>query len=313
MASSIVAGVGLREHYATAAPILEGLFGGTPLVWVTRPGGLEKPAFYHGPLPPTAPMSVPFVDVSTRSGVHRYASLRAAQIERPGAIEFHGWSPMPRDPARAVFARLLIEMPGGESQDLVREAVLALRAGLFEDGVECIPVYDGGSGVALWIPFADGPAYPQVRLWLARICARAVARHPALITTQPNTHGGTCVHLHVATNAPGRHSILPYSARASAGFPVALPVAWTQFAHCGNGSVHVGDLAAWLAASGEAFGAELLVLQGQAFGDRGRAVPLFAGVPMPVSSRGHVVAAAIALLGDGVTRDADRICTDAGV
>jgi DNA primase len=326
MASSIVAGsgvgadagsfagVGLQEHYASAAPILEGLFGGTPLVWVTRPGGLEKPAFYHGPLPPTAAVSVPYVDVATSSGVHRYASLTAAQVERlmsVGAIEFHGWSPRANDPGRAAFARLLVEMHGGDSQDVLREAVLAMRAALFEDGVEGIPVYDGGSGVALWIPFADGPAYPAIRLWLARICARAVARHPGLVTTQPNSHGGPCVHLHVATNAPGRHSILPYSARASAGFPIALPVAWTQFAQCENGSARVGGLDAWIAANGEAFAAELAVIQGQVFGDRGKVVPLHAGVAMPVKSRGHVVAAAITLLGDGVTRDADHICADA--
>src|SRR5665213_1648826 len=64
MTSLIVASSGLWEHYATAGPILEGLFGGTPLVWVTRPNGLEKPAFYHGPLPSAAPVSVPHVDVS---------------------------------------------------------------------------------------------------------------------------------------------------------------------------------------------------------------------------------------------------------
>src|SRR5665213_1308887 len=94
----------LAAHYATAAPILERLFGGTPLVWVTWPFGAKKSPLYHGELSPKVPLRVPSVDVTTSSGLHRYAALTADQVVHlaaHGAIEFHGWSPTAADPARA--------------------------------------------------------------------------------------------------------------------------------------------------------------------------------------------------------------------
>lgn len=81
-----------QTHYAVAAPVLERLFGGTPLVWVTWPFGAAKPPIYHGELSPKVPLRVPYVDVTTSSGLHRYAALCADQVEHlaaHGAIEFH--------------------------------------------------------------------------------------------------------------------------------------------------------------------------------------------------------------------------------
>ncbi len=101
----------IEAHYAIAAPILDRLFGGTPLVWVTWPFGPSKPPFYHGELSPKVPLRVPHVDVTTSSGLHRYATLTADQIDHlaaHGAVEFHSWSPTVADPSRAAFARLLI-------------------------------------------------------------------------------------------------------------------------------------------------------------------------------------------------------------
>ena len=308
----------LEAHYATAAPILERLFGGTPLVWVTWPFGAEKSPIYHGELSPKVPLRVPHVDVTTSSGLHRYAALTAEQVEHlagHGAVEFHGWSPTVGDPSRAAFARLLIEAHDAAlPPELVKEAALALRALLFSEGLECVPVFDGGTGIALWIPFADGPSYPDVRLWLHRLCAKAVAAHPDLVTLEPNSHGGTCAHLHIGSNAPGRHSALPYSARGTDGYPIAMPVPWPMLGAFENGSVRAGELDAWLQRHGEAFGAELAVLRPQAFGDRGKPVGAAiagAGVMMKPASHGPIVAAAIAVLSDGAVMTADEILAEA--
>lgn len=304
----------LETHYATAAPILERLFGGTPLVWVTWPFGPSKAPFYHGQLSPKVPLRVPHVDVTTSSGTHRYTTLTADQVEHlaaHGAVEFHGWSPTPADPSRAAFARLLIEQHDASLPfDQVKEAALALRALLFSEGLECVPVLDGEAGIALWIPFADGPAYPDVRLWLHRLCAKAVSAHPDLVTLEPNTRGGKCAHLHITSNAPGRHSALPYSARGTPGNPLVMPIAWPMLGGFVNGSVCAGELDGWLSRHGEAFGAELAVLRPQMFGDRGAPTgPAVQGIVdlMKPASHGPIVVAAIAVLSDGAVMTADEI------
>lgn len=324
----------LIEHYRVAAPIMERLIGRVPLVWVTWPHGFSKPRWFHGPLSPRTTLAGPYVDVQTKSGPHRYAALTADLIEALSrtrasdgaielqAVEFHSWTPMPTDPDRAAFGRLLIEVEDSLPSTLLKEAMLAVRAMLFEEGLECVPLFDGGSGAALWIPLADGPAYPQLRAWLDELCARAAARHPNLLTTQPNTHPGTCAHLHASSNAPGHYSILPYSARGTGGYPLAIPIAWTAIANYDNGTVHAGDLPAWLNEHGERLSEELQTIPPQAFGDRGAArkktmAPAVPRAPGPQGtrgtwkSRGHVITAAIDVLSDGVTRDADRILSDA--
>jgi len=308
----------LGAHYATAAPVLERLFGGTPLVWVSWPFGPEKKPIYHGELSPKVPLRVPHVDVTTSSGLHRYARLSAEQVEHlaaHGAVEFHGWSPTAADPARAAFARLLIEQHDTSLPFAhVKEAALALRALLFSEGLECVPVFDGEVGIALWIPFADGPAYPDVRLWLHRLCEKVVAVHADLVTLEPNTHGGKRAHLHIASNAPGRHSALPYSARGTAGNPLVLPVAWPMLGAFKNGAVCAGDLSEWLWRHGEVFGAELAVLAPQMFGDRGKpngaTIPAIVDLMRP-ASHGPIVAAAIAVLSDGAVMTADQILAEA--
>jgi DNA primase len=308
----------IEAHYAVATPILERLFGGTPLVWVTWPFGPSKPPFYHGELSPKAALHVPYVDVTTSSGVHRYATLTADRVEdlaAHGAIEFHGWSPTVADPSRAAFARLLVERHDpAVPVERLKESALALRALLFSDGLECVPVFDGETGIALWIPFADGPAYPDVRVWMNRLCAKAVAAHPDLMTLEPNTRGGSRVHLHVTSNAPGRHTALPYSARGTAGSPLVVPIAWPLLGAFENGSVRVGGLEAWLYEHGEMFGAEMTVMRPQTFGDRG--APMHPAVPgivamMAPASNGPTVAAAIAVLSDGAVMTADEILAEA--
>lgn len=60
---------------------------------------------------------------------------------------------------------MLIEVEDSLPSTLLKEAMLAMRAMLFEEGLECVPIFDGGSGAALWIPLSDGPAYAEMRAW----------------------------------------------------------------------------------------------------------------------------------------------------
>jgi hypothetical protein len=130
------------------------------------------------------------------------------------------------------------------------------------------------------------------------------------VTLAPNTRGGMQAHLHVASNAPGRFSVLPYSARTAPGFPLALPVAWTAFGAFAPDSVAAGGLEAYLAANGEAFAGEVAAIGAQSFGDRGGGVCVAGcGVALPVAPvvHGSLLPAALAVLQDGVARTAQQI------
>ena len=148
---------------------------------------------------------------------------------------------------------------------------------LDDSKTESLRVYDGGTGAALWIPFRDAPAYGEVLRWLHTVCAKAVERSPSEVTLAPNSHGGAPAHLHVASNAVGRFSVLPYSVRCRPDFPVAVPLDGFQLDRgMENGSVVADNFAWWIKDYAELFSAEEDTFWKQRFYSVGSGAP-----PMP--------------------------------
>ncbi len=303
----------LLQHYAAAGPLMERDLGPIPFVWSTLPGGIDGPTIYHGPLSPKTRPKAAVVDVATASGHHRYPVLSTGRIEglvRYGAVEIYSWSPSRDDPTRARFARLLLEAPNADAKSL-NAALDAVEAILREGGLESLRVYDGGKGAAVWIPFADEPSYEEVRLWLHEECAKAVERNPELLTLAPNVKGGAPIHLHVLSNAVGRFSAVPFSVRAQAGLPVAMPVdpsaldgqhGYSPFA---NGMVRVENFGDWMKKYADPFTTRPNSFYEQKFGGRVRVVQH--AVMAAVKSHGPIVSAAIVVLQDGRPHTAESI------
>ncbi len=184
-------------HYARAAPLLEASFSGSPIVFADFPRGL------HGP-PRFRVTHIPFS--SARLGW---------LVQREYAIEFHSWAPLPGEPERLRFGRILLEPTGRAGFSRVKEGALALREHLLAADLDAIPLVDGVGGVALWLPFSEAPPANRVRTKLQRLCLRTAAAH---------RH----VHIDTATNAAGRYSPLPYSLRGMPNLPVCSPVEWEE-------------------------------------------------------------------------------------
>jgi len=306
----------LLAHYAVAGPILERIFGPIPFVWTTMPLGAAGPSVYHGPLAVHTKPKAPVVDVPLHGSVARYPQLSAERIlglTLHGAVETLSWSPTAADPARARFARLLIETRPDAPRALLYNAVQILKALIAEEDRFGGPLlFDGGTGAALFFPFTDAPSYDEVRMWLRERCKTAVERFPETLTLEPNSHPGPCAHLHFASNAIGRFSALPYCARGSAGFPLALP------ADCDDPSqweassgVHASQLKSWL--RDEYFSKYADRYASQRFADRKhnaaeRKTASWSGVTMPAQkSHGPTINAAIAVLQDGRSHSAEEI------
>jgi DNA primase len=301
----------LLRHYATAGPLMERLFGAIPFVWTTLPRGVDGPKIYHGPLSEKTRPKGPVVCVPTVHGVRRYPALSAERIEglvRHGAVEFYSWSPTVADPTRARFGRILVETRSDIDED---NSLVALENGLGaldmllkDSNVESLRVYDGGTGAAMWIPFCDEPTYGDVLRWLHALCANVVERYPGDVTREPNSHGGAPAHLHVASNAVGRFSVLPYSVRARAGYPVAVPLDLEQVDHgMENGSVQADNFGYFMKHNQELFSIQCDEFWKQRFygsGNGRSALPA-------QKSHGPIVIAAIEVLQDGRSHSAEEI------
>jgi DNA primase len=118
--------------------------------------------------------------------------------------------------------------------------MLALRIALTGRGLSAIPVLEA-DGAALFIPFADAPAYDDVRAWLHDLADAAVARHAVLLTADPHDHKNKRVHVNVGSNAVGRFSSLPYALLGGPELHMATPIAWEELE---RGAIRHGQITA---------------------------------------------------------------------
>lgn len=237
-------------HYTLVGPLLEASFAGTPIVFANYPEGLDKPAHYH----------VTTVQLS----VNKLLWL----VHSEYAIEFFTWAPRLLDTAALRFGRIILAAPPGVAFERVKLAALAMRALLFDAAkLEAVPLIDGGTGMSLWIPFADAPQADVLRPWLHRLCNRAVALHRDLVSTAFNTRHDGRVHLHVTSNAADRYSAVPYTLRGPT-LTVCVPIRWEELGQiAGADAYRFNAMPLRLRAVGDVFASEAKVIAGQRFGD----------------------------------------------
>jgi DNA primase len=274
-------------HYGLVGPLMEASLQNSPIVFANYPDGLDRPAVYHV-------TAVPLTHVKLLWLIHaKYA------------ISFFTWAPLPEDPNRLRFGRILLE-GGGTSFDRVKQAAIAMRDILIEKaGWHCVPLIDGGQGIALWIPLADAPQAQPLRTRLHELCGEAIVRHPDLISGEANTHADGRVHVHVSSNAARRYSAAPYSLRPP-NLTVCAPVDWHELDAIAGGDAFTDrDFPARLNAVGDVFARMVAAMPAQQLAPR---TAVMSNTPAP---RGHVILAAMEILADGKARTADEILEEA--
>jgi hypothetical protein len=283
------------QQYYVAAPLIDAGFAGTPTVYANFPGGIEKPPHFGITDVPLAAKKLEWL------------------VHREYAVEFHSWAPLEPDGDRLKFARILLV--GNSDWLRVKEAALAVRALLFNEGLEAIALCDGTGGIALWVPLADAPHAPELRAWLHGFANRACIAHPDLLSTEVNTHRDGRVHVHVSSNAPGHFSALPYSLRGREDLPVCTPIAWEDLGTANAVMCTAHDFPARLQTHGDIFAQQLAIIAHQRFADAANPVVMSAagkglgghGSGHTPEPRGHIINAAIAILDDGKYHTADEI------
>jgi DNA primase len=312
----------IRAHYLTAGPLLSQHFDGSPIIGVTFPYGLGRsPAYYK--LAPSVPADVQVVEVATATGMHRFAGLDARSLAwlvgEQSVVEIHGWGPTIEDPKRAAFGRITLGPNGAAGSREVAQAALAVLDLLEERGLKAMPLLDGLRGIALWIPFDDGPDYALLAAWLGAFADRAAATHPRLLTTDwYKADRGDRVFLGTHSNHPDMGTILPYSLRGSPGLEVAVPIAREEIGKRANGDVTALNFAEYLGSNGDVFERLSGGIGAQRFAGLA-AVPMVAGstvyeIPFeraPEDLKSATVAAALEILRDGKTRDVSVILSEA--
>lgn len=238
----------LADYYAAVAPIMLPWLGSRPISLVRCPQGRAKKCFFQKHDAGSFGEAVRHVGIAEKDG-HEEPYL---YIDTPdglltcvqmGTIELHGWGSRIEDVEKA--DRLVFDLDPDEGLDFenVRSAAFHFRDILKSIGLETFPMVTGGKGVHVIAPLVPQAEWPEIKDFAHRL-ARAVAQtDPDHFTAAlPKAQRKGRIFVDYLRNQRGATAVMPYSARAREGAPVAAPISWKEIETIDSPAhFHVGD------------------------------------------------------------------------
>jgi bifunctional non-homologous end joining protein LigD len=224
----------LADYYAAIGLLLMPDAGNRPLTLIRCPQGRAKKCFFQkhdtGSMG-DAVMHVPIKE--KKGGLQDYlyvddikGILACVQM---GTIEFHGWGSRADDvehPDRLVFD---LDPDVGLNFGDVRDAARRIRDLLGEMGLKTWPMLTGGKGIHVIAPLDQSADWDAVKSFAERFSRAIAEAEPERFTANiRKVQRKGRIFLDWLRNQRGATAVLPYSARAREGAPVAAPIAWEE-------------------------------------------------------------------------------------
>ena len=146
-----------------------------------------------------------------------------------GTIEFHGWGA--RSDAVERPDRLIIDLDPDEGLDFadVKRAATDIKQHLADIGLISFPMLSGGKGVHVTVPLNPQAEWPAVKDFANRFAqALATAEPERFVATMSKAKRKGRIFIDWLRNQRGSTAVMPYSARARSGMPVAVPIIWEE-------------------------------------------------------------------------------------
>ncbi|HEY8433084.1 MAG TPA: non-homologous end-joining DNA ligase [Sphingomicrobium sp.] len=152
--------------------------------------------------------------------------LACAKVQ---TVEFHGWGS--RAGEVETPDRLVIDLDPDPllGFDKVKDAAVQLRRSFEALGLESFALLSGGKGIHVVVPLEPVSDWDEVDGFAKSFCTALAEAAPERFTValpKPQRRGR--IFLDFLRNHRTATAVMPYSARARAGMPVAAPVAWDE-------------------------------------------------------------------------------------
>ncbi len=235
----------LADYYEAVAGIMLPFAADRPLSLVRCPQGRARKCFFQKHDSGSFGDAVRHVPIREKDGATEdYLYIEDArailQCVQMGTIEFHGWGARSSDveaPDRMVFD---LDPDEGLDFEDVKTAAQDIRARLADIGLVSFAMLSGGKGVHVIVPLTN-PGGDRGHSWEAhKDFSRRFAE--ALSLAEPDRFTATMskakrkgkIFIDWLRNQRGSTAVLPYSARARSGAPVAAPIAWGELKQMKN-------------------------------------------------------------------------------
>ena len=224
----------LAAYYREVGALMAEWTANRPISLVRCPQGRAKKCFFQkhdsGTFGPHV-LHVPIKEKDGHKEDYLYVEDSAGVIAcvQMGTIEFHGWGSKVADvekPDRIVFD---LDPDVGLDFELVKKAAHDLRRHLADIGLTTFPMLTGGKGVHVIAPLTPKAEWPEVKDFCHRFALALAEAEPERFTAALSKAKRTGrIFIDYLRNQRGATAIMPYSARAREGAPVAAPVNWEE-------------------------------------------------------------------------------------
>ena len=223
----------LVGYYNEVADHMLPMLLGRPLTLHRFPGGIGSKGFMQKNVAKHFPASIERFEVPKQEGgTTVYPVVTEAEhipwLANQGTITFHIWTSRPPDPAPDWMVLDLDPSSGGSD---VHEVVLLVREVLNDFDLTSHPVVTGSKGFHVWLRLNGDQDHNEVALANRALAGLVAVRRPDIATTEflkKDREGRVFVDWLRANR--GATVVAPFSLRAKAGAPVAVPVEWDEVA-----------------------------------------------------------------------------------
>jgi bifunctional non-homologous end joining protein LigD len=242
----------LADYYWAIAPHMLPYIANRPVSLVRCPEGSGHPCFFQKHVTGTLPPGVESVDVPDKktAKVEPYITLSTpealAGLAQMGVLEIHPWGStndklerpdliiFDLDPDAAISWRTLADSAGD-----VRKQLKSL-------GLESFLKTTGGKGLHVVIPIDPKLEWAKVKRFAHDFALAMEQQRPKLyLTKMSKAARKDRIFIDYLRNERGSTAIAPYSPRARAGAPVALPLTWSELKLPQRPVFQVADFNEW--------------------------------------------------------------------
>jgi len=224
----------LADYYEKVAPIMLPFAASRPVSLVRCPQGRAKKCFFQKHDTGGFGDAVRRVPIREKDGgmedyLHVDDARGILQCVQMGTIEFHGWGSRTGDveaPDRMVF-----DLDPDEGLDFkdVKSAARDIRDRLADLGLTSFAMLTGGKGVHVVVPLLPGHSWEEHKDFSRRFAeALSLAQPDRFTATMSKAKRKGRIFIDWLRNQRGSTAVLPYSARAREGAPVAAPLGWNE-------------------------------------------------------------------------------------
>ncbi len=246
----------IAKYVEAVAPLMLPHIAGRPLSLLRCPGGAASACFFQKHWTAAQGHNITTREVVEADGTtDPYAVATNARdlaaLVQSNALEIHVWGskfPSLEKPDRIIFD---LDPGPGVTWDAIRAAARDVRDRLQDAGLCSWVKLSGGKGLHVTVPLTGAMTWDQATLFSKLVATRLATDEPKRFTsTMAKSARGGRIFIDWMRNVRGATAIAPWSLRARAGAPIAMPILWEELDDITRGDLmSIGDVMEYLRSS----------------------------------------------------------------